>query len=116
MASVYYGDFNNTIPTNDSPPEGPYDAMYGYYGNDRLLSNRECSATNHVYLDGGPGNDYLFAAGELYGKGTYGRLIGGDGNDHILGGLADFVDTLEGGGGTIASEALGTGACWTEAI
>jgi Ca2+-binding RTX toxin-like protein len=66
----YYGDFNNTIPTNDSPPAGPYDGMFGYFGNDVLVSNY----LGEVYLDGGPGDDRLQA---IETSGTWGTFLGG---------------------------------------
>jgi Ca2+-binding RTX toxin-like protein len=91
---IYSGDPGG-VPSNDTA-RGGYDETYGKYGDDDLVSDRFCGRENHVYLDGGPGNDFLHADSEFYG--TWGKLVGGEGNDEILGG-GSYVDTLEGGAG-----------------
>ena len=50
----------------------------------------------HVYFDGGPGNDKVYAKTAIDGQ-TWGTLLGGDGNDTLGGGNTSNTDTLSGG-------------------
>jgi Ca2+-binding RTX toxin-like protein len=89
MANVFGGG-----PGPDSVYDrlGEYDEMYGNEGNDDLATEKN----GQVILDGGSGDDHLEFV--WYG-GSWGRLIGGGGNDKIEGGVSPNGDWLEGGAG-----------------
>src|SRR5215212_198052 len=75
--------------------EGEYDLMEGLAGHDRLGSTFK-GMDGPVTIDGGSGNDYLYARHEV---GAWGTFIGGDGDDYIDGGSTSNVDTIYGGSG-----------------
>ena len=77
--------------SNDSK-SGNYDFMSGLAGNDDLGS----TWNGQVTIDGGAGNDYLYARAEF---GPYGQFLGGEGNDYIEGGSTLNLDTINGGAG-----------------
>jgi Ca2+-binding RTX toxin-like protein len=88
VPNVFKGD--QAGPTDDVA-SGPFDEMYGYDGNDNLVSD----LLGKVWIDGGAGNDTL----EFDAEGTWGTLLGGDGNDLLQGGWSQNADTLLGGAG-----------------
>jgi len=101
VRTVFRGD--QLADPNDTA-SGAYDEMFGFTGNDYLLS----SLNGQVHLAGGTGNDFVIADD---GTGTWGLLLGDDGDDALQGGNTLKVDTLLGGAG---DDFLRGGGLWTD--
>lgn len=84
---LYGGDGNDYIQGGEK--SGNY--LYGEAGNDTIIASQSPFNTN--YMDGGAGNDKL--TGGFNGAGD--TLLGGSGNDELIGLLGN--DTLTGGAG-----------------
>ena len=83
---------NNAVISSKFSDYGKYQTVYGGHGNDRLMTDKGSlfgqdgndfisksgDGDNHIYLDGGAGNDLIFGnKGKDY-------IVGGTGNDFIM--------------------------------
>ncbi len=73
-AEIYGGAGNDSISNTKL---GENASIYGEGGNDSIVT----SSAKNVYIDGGYGDDYIYAAGNVKGV----TLAGGTGNDSLLG-------------------------------
>ncbi len=91
--STFIGDAG-TFPTDDTVDYSlHYHRLYGIAGEDDLSTD----AVGKVYLDGGDGNDLLYAYWDA--AASFGDFYGGSGNDWLQGGATNTGDHLYGGAG-----------------